>query len=435
MGKVVDLESTAKERQKAARSSQARRAKPQAPKRRSKTALVLGGGGFTGAVYEIGALRALDLLSVNRSVTDFDIFVGTSAGSFVAAMMANGITPEEMMRVLDRQAPTPFPEIALGTLLSLNLRELAGKAALFPLRVAKLARTLLAHVGQVSALDVVLGLAEGLPSGLYSGRGIETYVRRVLHDAGRTDDFRELSRQLLITATDLDSCERVVFGQDGFADVPISTAVRASTALPMVYEPVRVGDRELIDGGILSTTNLDLAVEAGAKLVVVVNPLVPYVNEARRENRAGPRVSDMGFARIGYQTFKLMTYQRLHEIRERWEQRYPGVDFVLIEPDASDELMFSTSVMDYGSRVEIASHGFRSVTVKLANDYDELKAVAARHGIEISATRLRKVVKHFAAVEPEQTARWRKLLEQTTSTLLRQTAAAGGRATRASASR
>jgi hypothetical protein len=91
--------------------------------------------------------------------------------------------------------------------------------------------------------------------------------------------------------------------------------------------------------------------------------------------------------------------------------------------------------MDYGSRVEIASHGFRSVTVKLANDYDELKAVAARHGIEISATRLRKVVKHFAAVEPEQTARWRKLLEQTTSTLLRQTAAAGGRATRASASR
>ncbi|HKG04003.1 MAG TPA: patatin-like phospholipase family protein [Conexibacter sp.] len=419
MGKVVSLKTSARGR-RAATSSHGRRAAPRHSKP-SKTALVLGGGGFTGAVYEIGALRALDLLSVNRSVTDFDIFVGTSAGSFVAAMTANGVSPEEMMRVLDRQAPTPFPEIALSTLLSLNLRELAGKAAVFPWQLAKLGYTLARHVGQVSALDVVLGIAEGLPAGMYTGRGIEDYVRRVLDDEDRTNDFRELERQLYITATDLDTCERVVFGTDGFDDVPISTAVRASTALPMVYEPVRIGDRELIDGGMISTTNLDLAVEAGARLVIVVNPLVPYVNEARRENPLHPRVSDMGFAQIGYQAFKLMTYRRLHEIRTMWEERYPGVDIVLIEPDPSDELMFRTSVMDYGSRVQIASHGFRSVTVKLAEDYPHLKQVAARHGIEISATRVRKVVKHFAT-EPEQTTRWRKILEQTTGTLLRQSA-------------
>jgi NTE family protein len=419
MGKVVRLETSARAR-RAATSSQGRRAASH-PRKPSKTALVLGGGGFTGAVYEIGALRALDLLSVNRSVTDFDVYVGTSAGSFVAAMTANGVSPEEMMRVLDRQAPTPFPEIALGTLLSLNLRELTGKAVAFPWRLAKLGYDLARHLGQVSALDVVLGIAEGLPSGLYSGRGIEDYVRRVLDDDGYTNDFRALERELFITATDLDTCERVVFGTDGFDDVPISTAVRASTALPMVYEPVRIGDRELVDGGLISTTNLDLAVEAGARLVVIVNPLVPYVNEARRANPLHPRVSDMGFPQIGYQAFKLMTYQRLHDIRQRWEDRYPGVDFVLIEPDASDELMFRTSVMDYGHRVQIASHGFRSVTVKLAEDYPHLKQVAARHGIEISATRVRKVVKHFAT-EPEQTTRWRKILEQTTGTLLRQSA-------------
>ncbi len=418
MGKVVSLETSARARRAA--SSQGRRAASRHTKP-SKTALVLGGGGFTGAVYEIGALRALDLLSVNRSITDFDVYVGTSAGSFVAAMTANGVSPEEMMRVLDRQAPTPFPDIALGTLLSLNLRELAGKAVAFPWRMTKLGWTLARHLGQVSALDVVLGIAEGLPSGMYSGRGIEEYVQRVLADDGRTDDFRELERRLYITATDLDTCERVVFGSEGFEDVPISTAVRASTALPMVYEPVRVGDRELVDGGLISTTNLDLAVEAGARLVVVVNPLVPYVNEARRDNPLHPRVSDMGFTQIGYQAFKLMTYRRLHEIRTLWEDRYPGVDFILIEPDASDELMFRTSVMDYGSRVRIASHGFRSVTVKLAEDYPHLKQVAAKHGIEISATRVRKVVKHFAA-EPEQTARWRKILEQTTGALVRQSA-------------
>jgi predicted acylesterase/phospholipase RssA len=419
MGKVVRLETSTRGR-RSATSSQGRRAAPRQSKP-SKTALVLGGGGFTGAVYEIGALRALDLLSVNRSVTDFDIFVGTSAGSFVAAMTANGVSPEEMMRVLDRQAPTPFPEIALSTLLSLNLRELAGKAAVFPWQLAKLGYSLARHVGQVSALDVVLGIAEGLPAGMYTGRGIEDYVQRVLSDDEHTNDFRELERELYITATDLDTCERVVFGAEGFDDVPISTAVRASTALPMVYEPVRVGDRELVDGGLISTTNLDLAVEAGARLVIVVNPLVPYVNEARRENPLHARVSDMGFAQIGYQAFKLMTYRRLHEIRTMWEERYPGVDIVLIEPDPSDELMFRTSVMDYGSRVQIASHGFRSVTVKLAEDYPHLKQVAARHGIEISATRVRKVVKHFAT-EPEQTARWRKILGQTTGALVRQSA-------------
>lgn len=71
--------------------------------RRDKTALVLGGGGFTGGVYEIGALRALDLLAVNSTVNNFDIYVGTSAGSFIAALCANGVTPEEMMRVATRR--------------------------------------------------------------------------------------------------------------------------------------------------------------------------------------------------------------------------------------------------------------------------------------------------------------------------------------------
>ena len=81
---------------------------------------MLGGGGFTGAVYEIGALRALDLLSVNRSVNQFDVYVGHSAGALVAAMTANGITPEQMVRVVNNQVPTPFRDIDLGTLLRPN---------------------------------------------------------------------------------------------------------------------------------------------------------------------------------------------------------------------------------------------------------------------------------------------------------------------------
>ena len=422
MGKVVKLETGAPERATTGsdESPGRRRAK------RSKSALVLGGGGFTGGVYEIGALRALDLLSVNRTVNQFDVYVGTSAGAFVASAVANGVTPEEMMRVIVEQVPSPFPDARVSSLLRPNYAEFVTKGLLLPLRLVSLVRTLIRDLGEVSAVDIAVGLAEVLPSGLYSSDGIERYVRTILSDPDRTDDFRLLANELYVAATDLDTCERIVFGAEDWDDVPISKAVSASTALPMMYKPVKVKDRELIDGGILSTTNLDIAVEAGAKFIVVVNPLVPFVNDFDQAiptstGSRARRISEMGFPQIGYQSFKLLAYQRLHELARRWEERYPGVDIILIEPEPNDELMFQTSVMNYSSRVDIARHGFQSVTIKLAADYQRFKRICARHGIEISATRVRKVVKHFEA-ERERTRAWRKILEQTTSALLRQSA-------------
>jgi NTE family protein len=410
MGNVVKLETPAR-----------RRRRP-----RSKTALVLGGGGFTGAVYEIGALRALDLLSVNRTVNDFDVYVGTSAGSLVGALVANGVTPEQMMRVVNGQPVPGFPPIKREMLLRPNYRDFVVKGLKFPFHLAGVVRNLGRNLGAFSAVDLAIALADALPTGAYTGAGVEEYVRTVLADDGRTDDFRELGCELYLSATDLDTCERIVLGAEGWDDVPISAAVRASTALPMVYEPHRVKDRELVDGGIVSTTNLDIAVEAGAKFIVVVNPLVPFVNDFTKEiptlfGTRTRRVSDMGFPKIGYQTFKLLAYQRLHEMAERWQERYPGVDIVLIEPEPDDELMFQTNILNYASRIAVARHGFHSVTEKLAARYDQWRDVAKRHGIQISATRVRKVVEHYSA-EKERTRAWRRILEQTTGTLLRQSA-------------
>ena len=191
-------------------------------------------------------------------------------------------------------------------------------------------------------------------------------------------------------------------------------------------------------------------------MIVVVNPVVPLIidHEADEHHGLGERashVSDMGIAQIGYQTFKLLAYQRLHEMVDQREQKYPDVDIILIEPEADDMLMFQTSIMDFSKRIEIARHGFQSVTVKLAEHYaeykeifgrhgieiarhgfqsvtvklaahyDEYKEIFGRHGIEISADRVKKVVKHVTR-EQEKTRAWRRILEQTTSTLLRQSA-------------
>jgi predicted acylesterase/phospholipase RssA len=405
MGNVVKLDSQTRRR------------------RRSKTALVLGGGGFTGAVYEIGALRALDLLSVNRTINDFDVYVGTSAGAFVASMVANGITPEEMMRVINRDLPSPLSDIDLGTLLQPNYGGFLRKSLTFPLRVAGVAREFLSHLGEISAVDLVNGLAGGLPSGVYSGTGIERYVEEALSDPDRTNDFRLLASELYLTATDLDSTERVVMGDGEWMDVPISTAVAASGALPMIYEPVRVNGREFIDGGIRSTTNIDVAVEHGAKFIVVVNPVVPFVNDFRKRiptimGTRARRISDMGFTAIGNQAFRLLSHERLHIAVQHWEERYPGVDIILIEPEFDDELMFGTSILDYSARLEIAKHGFESVTLKLARDYERYKSIAERHGIEISARRVRHVLDQVEREREPQSA-WRRVLEQTTAVLLR----------------
>ncbi|HTR75377.1 MAG TPA: patatin-like phospholipase family protein [Solirubrobacterales bacterium] len=411
MGQVVDIESKPRRRTR-------RRKKP------SKTALVLGGGGFTGGVYEIGALRALDLLAVNSTVNSFDVYVGTSAGSFVASMLANGITPDEMMQVINTQVESELEDLELGKMLSVNYMGFLRKAAALPLRSAEAARALL-RLKDLSAIDLGIALAENLPTGLYSGGGIGDYVADVLTDGGRSNDFRVIDPELYLTATDLDTCERIVFGQEGWRDVPISKAVECSTALPIVYKPVELKGRELVDGGIRSTTNVDIAVEAGAKFIVVVNPLVPYINDFEKTiptmfGSRVRRVSDMGMPAIANQTFRLIAHARLHQAVEHWQERYPGVDILLLEPEETDELMFGTPIMDYGHRLEIARHGFESVTATLAQDYDRYAEVAAKHGLEISERRLRRVVEEAEKAEPEETSAWRRVLEQTTSVLLRQ---------------
>src|SRR6476659_2082267 len=177
--------------------------KPRGRKRRArgdKTARILGGGGVTGGVYEMGALRAFDLLAVNRTVNEFDIYVGTSAGAFVGSLVANGITPEEMFRVLDKALPSPIENASLRTLLRPNYKGFANRLALLPLRAAATVRRLAGNIGEISMVDVVMGLAEGLPTGIYHNRGIEQYIRTVLDDPDRTNDFRELDADLHITA-------------------------------------------------------------------------------------------------------------------------------------------------------------------------------------------------------------------------------------------
>ena len=103
--------------------------------RHSKVALVLAGGGITGVVYEIGALRAINDMLVDLTVNDFDIFVGTSAGALVTAFVANGYTPHEIMQFMDNRHPE-IGGVGVGDVFHADLQDYAQRLMNLPPRPA-----------------------------------------------------------------------------------------------------------------------------------------------------------------------------------------------------------------------------------------------------------------------------------------------------------
>lgn len=355
-----------------------------------RTALVLAGGGVSGAVYEIGALRAIDDLLLNRTVGDFDIYVGTSAGALVSAFLANGLSSVDLMRVVNDTHPlVKFPEPK--HLFRLNTGEFFRRGLSLPRRLLSTGLEALSHRGRLSVLDIVFGgLGEALPSGIYDISAYGAWVKESMRLLGVSNRFDQLARELYIIATQLDNGERAIFSAATTPDVGICDAVAASSAVPVVYRPVRLGNREYIDGGIRGNASLDLAIERGAKLVVCINSLVPFdtrerVGVADRHGKPlGQYISEHGLEAVSAQATRVLLHSGLKYHIKQLKRRHPDVDIILIEPSPDDATMFFANIMKIKDRIAIAEHGFRSVSVDLAGDYQGYKETLARYGIEIT---------------------------------------------------
>ncbi|HSR29156.1 MAG TPA: patatin-like phospholipase family protein [Anaerolineae bacterium] len=352
-----------------------------------KIALVLAGGGLAGAVYEIGALRAIDDLLVDRTVNDLDIYVGTSAGALVASCLANGLSPEAILHAIDGSHPE-IRALERWHVFRFNNREFLRRTLDLPRILLGAWSHYLRHLDDMNLLDLAMSLTEALPSGLYDVLALERYMRRMLSAAGLSNSFRDLERDLYIIATDLDTGKRAVFGPDEGSDVPISRAAAASAAVPLLYKPVRIGDKEYVDGGLRGNASLDLAIEQGAKLVICINPLVPYDNSDREcipfFGPDGGYLSEKGAQFIASQVMRVVTHSSLHYHVKQLRRQHPDVDIILIEPRPDDYKMFFYNIMRYSSRLTVARHGFESITVDLAEDYPRYKKILARHGVPLS---------------------------------------------------
>ena len=346
-----------------------------------RTALVLAGGGVSGAVYEIGALRAIDELLINRTVNDVDIYVGTSAGALVSCFLANGVSSIDLMRVVNSHHPlVSFPEPK--HLFNLNTREILRRSLGLPRRLVGTGLDALSSRGRISVLDLVFsGLGTALPSGIYDNGAYADWVLEGLSLLGRPDSFETLERDLFIIATQLGNGTRAVFSRET-PDIRISDAVAASSAVPVIYRPYRIGDKEYIDGGIRGNASLDLAIEQGAKLVVCINSLVPFDNRELSDKRK--LISERGLEAVSAQATRVLLHSGLKYQIKQLQRRHPDVDIILIEPRPTDSVMFFANIMRLKDRVSTAEHGYRSVSVDLAGGYEVFKETLARYNIQIS---------------------------------------------------
>jgi predicted acylesterase/phospholipase RssA len=160
--------------------------------------------------------------------------------------------------------------------------------------------------------------------------------------------------------------------------------VQASTALPGLFPPVRIEGRHYVDGVLKKTLHASVALRHGARLVLCINPLVPYDADPHvQDGEPGARLADAGLPLVLSQTFRSIIHSRMQVGMERYRGEYRDADVVLFEPDRHDREMFFTNIFSYASRRRLAEHAYQKTRQELRRRREELAPILARHGIEL----------------------------------------------------
>ncbi len=377
----------------------------------TRVGLALAGGGPLGGIWEIGALCALEEVLVGVDFTRMDGYVGISAGGFIAAGLANGMTPRQMCMAFieddggadDLIPPSIFVHPAWG--------EYATRLKMLPKLVAQAAWRV--ALGTASGVEVVERLGRALPTGVFSNASIEAHMHQVFSARGRTDDFRQLRRPLVLVATDLDTGAVAPFGLPGWDDVPISRAVTASAALPGLYPPVRIGGRHYVDGALKKTVHARALLDQGVDLLVCLNPLVPFdsshapTHDVRLGAARIPKLVQGGLPLVASQSFRSLIHSRLELGLKGYGLSHPGVDIALFEPDHRDPEMFGANTFGYSARRQLAEHAYQSTRTNLRTRRKALRALLDPHGIAIDDKTLDDASRRLVTYTPRTAPAWR----------------------------
>jgi predicted acylesterase/phospholipase RssA len=350
--------------------------------------LALAGGGPLGGIYEVGVLLALADSLEGIDFCELDVYVGVSSGGFVAAALANGISPTQMYRLfIDDGADAALTP---GVFLRPALTEFAQRAVSIPWLAVRATMQWLRDPLRTGPMESMATLAHAVPTGFFDNRSIGDFLRRLFTAAGRTDDFQKLRRKLFLVATNLDTGASVTFGARGRDHVPISMAIEASAALPGLFPPVRIGGEYYVDGALNKTLHASVALDEGMNLVLCVNPLVPF--DASGAGRNGhltvKKLSQGGLPLVLSQTFRAIIHSRMKVGMDNYRRQYPRADVVLFEPDREDADIFFASIFSYAQRKRLCAAAYNKTRHKLATRAEALGPKLAKHGIRLRRDRL-----------------------------------------------
>jgi predicted acylesterase/phospholipase RssA len=371
-----------------------------AARRKPRIGLALAGGGPVGAVYEIAALCALQDALDGVDFSRLDIYVGVSSGAFIASMLANGFAPADLREILIETASREHA-IDPDVFLSPAMGELAQRAASLPrLALETVWQRLRDPLGGRNQFLARAGRI--LPTGVFDNERLARFLERAFKGGGRSNDFRRLRAMLRLVATDLDSSEAIEFGAPGHDRVPISRAVQASAALPVLYPPVRIRGRDYVDGALRKTLHASVALREGARLLFCINPIVPFDAPlaARHGHPRRGKLAEAGLPVVLSQAFRALIHSRMQVGMASYRSQYKGADVLLFEPRRDDPEMFFTNVFAYSTRRRVFEHAYRSTLRDLAGRRRELAPQLARHGISIRGEALHRVAAPLADSRP-----------------------------------
>jgi predicted acylesterase/phospholipase RssA len=355
-----------------------------------RRALVLGGGGITGAAYEIGCLTALDrFLAPEHSTFDFELVSGVSAGSIIASAVAQRIAPGRIFEAISNG------ERSVMNFSRSDIYRADWRGAFRQLRgsLVRIGRILLERRRQrerPSLTELMAILQEQLPSGLFSLEPMESYFARSFSELGVPDHFRDLECELYISATDIDSGRQIVFGTPEEKDVRISQAITASCAIPTFFRPVQIGSRYFIDGVYSGLRHLEIVLERGARLAIYVNPLVPIDNSLSEtyipsvSSGEFGSVAELGIGMVREQADRVHARFKLENGLRYLRQKYSDADILLLEPPRTETSLFLQSPMAFGARNDVMHFAFQLTQNHLKRNRDKLREMLARHGLRIA---------------------------------------------------
>jgi NTE family protein len=393
--------------------------------------LAVAGGGPIGGMYELGALRALDEALEGLDLNDLDSYVGVSSGAFLAAGLANRMSTAEMCRIFIT-GDSDDARFRPDTFLRPALFEYLQRAASLPRLTFEWWRTLLLDPRDMRWSDLVNRFGGLVPTGLFDNTEVERFLRDIFSRRGRSNDFRELEAKLFVVAVELDSGEAVLFGSEGWDDVPISKAVQASAALPGLYPPVEVRGRHLVDGALRRTMHASVLLERDIDLLIGINPLVPFNAGASdpQVDDTRQRLAEGGLPAVLSQTFRTLLQSRMQVGLAKYAQQYPDIDQMVFEPNADDGELFHANAFSFAARRRICQLAWRNTLDDLRRRADDLRPVLAANGIRLRDELLeddnRTLADGLAAAPPpstDTTAKLRRALDATERVIARRAAA------------